>query len=130
MNRIEQELELLRQFFPGLEYRAEGHWVLLPWYGVPTEAGWTQSEVAVAFQIPAGVPGQPPYGFYVRQPLEHRTGGAPQHAAPATETVLWTGTWMKFSWSPSEWVPTSDVRNGSNLLQFAISFADRLREGV
>ena len=89
-----------------------------------------QSEVAVAFQIPNGIPAEAPYGYYVKQPLEHRTGGAPQHAAPAAESVPWTGPWLKFSWSPSAWAPTSEVRKGSNALQFALSFADRLREGV
>lgn len=130
MSRIEQELELLRQFYPDLEYRGEGHWVLLPRYGVPSEGRWKQSEVAVAFQIPVGIPGQPPYGFYVRQPIEHQTGGAALNATPATELVPWTGPWLKFSWSPGAWAPTNEVGSGSNVLQFAISFADRLREGV
>jgi len=130
VSRFDAELELLRSFYPNLEYRAEGHWVLLPRYGVPTEGQWTTSEVAVAFQMPVGLPGQAPYGFYVTPALVHSTGTAPQHAAAANEAVPWAGAWIKFSWSPESWQPTADMRSGSNMLQFAISVADRLRQGV
>lgn len=130
MTRAEAELELLRQFFPNLEYRAEGHWVLLPRYGVPPEGGWIQTEVRAAFQMPAGLPGQAPYGFYISPNVTQSSGTAAQNTTPASEPVPWPGPWTKFSWSPESWQPGASVVAGSNMLQFAISIADRLKQGV
>jgi hypothetical protein len=41
----------------------------------------------------------------------------------------WGDDWGQYSWSPVAWVPKEDVSAGANMLKFARSFADRLREG-
>lgn len=127
--RIEQELELLRQFFPDLVYRGEGHWVLLPRFRVPQEGGWLASEVAVAFQFPAGYPAQKPYGFHVSPPLVLTNSATVRNATPSVEPP-WAGPWMKFSWDAPAWRPTQDVERGSNMLNYALTFTDRLKEGA
>lgn len=122
---VEQELELIRSFFPDLEYLEWNgqHWIRIPKYPVP--AGWSQTEVELACHIPAEA-GQPPYGFWVRPPLALESGAEITNCTVAA--TAWGSDWMQFSWSPVEWKPKADVRLGDNMLNFVRSFADRLRE--
>lgn len=130
--RLEQELALLGSAYPDLEYRlVEGaHWVRIPAYPLP--AGWAQwgtaiSEAEIAFQIPSQA-GQAPYAFYVRPAFTLAAGGTPSNYTP-TATTPWGGDFAQFSWSPNEpWIPKADIRAGANMLNFARSFAERLRE--
>jgi Prokaryotic E2 family E len=125
--RLEHELELLRTVYPDLEYRSvEGeHWVRIPAYRVPE--GWSNREVEVAFQIP-GQAGQAPYALYVRPALRLAGGGSPSNYTP-TATTPWGDDFAQFSWSPvGPWLPKTDIRAGANMLNFARSFADRLKE--
>lgn len=73
--RIDKELELLGQHFPHLEYRADGQWVRIPAYPLPS--GWTPQVPDVVFQIPTAFPGTPPYGFYStsRAPVQWTDAG-------------------------------------------------------
>ena len=49
---------------------------------------------------------------------------APTQPVPVTD-----GDFAQFSWSPLEpWQPKADIRAGANMLNFARSFADRLKE--
>lgn len=128
IERVHEELELLRTVYPDLEYRGDGdeHWVRLPSYSVPE--GWSHPEVEVAFQIPPSV-GQAPYAFRVRPGLQLDTGAQiNNYTYPVT--TPWGEDWGQFSWSPSTWVPTEDIRTGANMLHFVRSFAERLREGA
>lgn len=130
--RLEQELALLGSAYPDLEYRVvDGvHWVRIPAYTVPS--GWAHqgnavAEAEIAFQIPTQA-GQAPYAFYVRPPLTLAAGGTPSNYT-ATATTPWGSDFAQFSWSPNEpWVPKADIRTGANMLNFARSFAERLRE--
>jgi hypothetical protein len=126
--RVQEELELLRTAYPDLEYREEGsvHWVRIPSYPVPK--GWSQTEVEVCFQIPSS-PGQAPYAFRVRPEMQLAEGGSPGNYTYPVSTP-WGNDWGQFSWSPTNWVPKEDIRAGANMLDFAHSFADRLREGA
>jgi hypothetical protein len=126
VERLEQELELLRTAYPDLEHRpVDGaHWVRIPSYPVPE--GWSHPTVEVAFQIPAQA-GQAPYAFCVRPALCLAGGGMPSNYSPTAATP-WGGDWTQFSWSPLQWVPKADIRAGANMLNFARSFADRLAE--
>ena len=127
--RIEQELELLRRRYADVDYREVGDWVRI--HPVPTAAGWSQPEISVAFQIPQGYPGTPPYGFYVPRGLNY--GGAqPQSYQDLAGTQPpFEGEWGMFSWAhDSGWRATGDVVGGSNLLNWTMSFADRFREGA
>lgn len=126
--RVQEEVSLLRTAYPHLEHREEGgvHSVRIPSYPVPE--GWCRSEVEVCFQIPPS-PGQAPYAFRVRPGLQLAGGGPPgNYSYPVT--TPWGDDWGQFSWSPETWVPKDDIRAGANMLNFARSFADRLREGA
>jgi hypothetical protein len=128
--RLEQELELLRRHFPTLEYVAEGHWIRLP--GQPLPPGlWNERQVDICFQVPPGHPGQKPYGFYVRPQPTLANGAAILNTTQSSEPPFpGAGAWLKFSWDVPEWNATSDIRSGSNLLNYALTFQDRLTEGA
>lgn len=125
--RIEAELDLLREIWTDLEYQGAGRWVLLPNYGTPDTC--VQSQVAVCFQIKPGHPGDPPYAFYVRAPISPKGGGEFQRSTRSNDPPF-SGEWVKFSWNPEGWRATADLRTGSNLLNFARSFRNRLAEGA
>jgi hypothetical protein len=128
-DRIDQELELLRSVSPSLDYSSEGRWVRLRRFPVPPEGGWKTAEVAVVFQFPTGYPGQKPYGFHVSPVLELKSGAGTQNVTLSTEPP-WNGPWLKFSWDMPEWAPAEEVRIGSNMLDFVLTFVDRLRQGA
>jgi hypothetical protein len=126
--RIEQELELLRGWWTDLEYQADARWVLLGGYGVPPGI-WSEDMVDIAFQIPAHLPAEAPYGFYVRPCLTLATGVTPSnYTYPSAEPPFGDGPWGKFSWAPVVWQPKAEARDGDNIVRFASSIADRLRE--
>lgn len=126
--RIEEELALLRCWFGDtLEYVPDGHWVRLKPYRIASTL-WTPADVEVAFQIPAGIPGQAPYAFHIRPQLALTDGRQIQnYSYPAT--TPWGQDWGTFSWQLDPWQPGARVEDGSNVLAFARSFADRFQEG-
>jgi len=125
--RIEAELSLLRGWFGSdLEHLPDSNWVCVRTYEIPSEV-WTPRVVAVSFQIPTGIPGEQPYGFYVSPGIE--AGGATIGNYEYPVATGFGADWGKFSWSPIEWTPTAEMADGSNMLDFARSFADRFREG-
>jgi len=126
--RVELELALLREIHPDLEWRPDVHWVRLPAYQLPDQV-WSAQVVQLAFQIPQNLPGQAPYGFWVRPGLSLKSGGTISNYSYPVTTPFGEG-WGQFSWSPEEWRPAASVRAGTNMLDFVRSFADRLREGA
>lgn len=132
IERLEKEMELLRTYDGEIEFREEGQWMLIRGFSAPTEPVWTPAIFDVCFQIPAGYPGAPPYGFYV--PRGIRCAGNPPHGnynATPPSSPPFEGEWGFFSWShDSSWRPTTDLQTGSNLSNFVHSFTDRLRQGV
>lgn len=126
--RCAAELELLRQLWPALEFLGEGLWVRIPAYSVPCDQ-WDAEVVEVAFQIPAGLPGQAPYAFYVRPMLALKSGATVNNYTRDATTGFGSG-WGLFSWQLEPWTPTDDIASGTNMVNFALSFAERLREGA
>lgn len=120
---------MLRTWYPELEYGAEGRWVRIPRHSLPTGIWAIEGPVEVCFQIPDQLPGQAPYGFYVRPELTLVGGQRPNNYEYPAQTP-YGGGWGKFSWSPESWQPAPDAAAGSNLLDFARSFATRLKEGA
>jgi hypothetical protein len=127
--RIEQELSLLRRHYAEVEYRPEGRWVRI--WPVATGPGWNLDPIPVSFQIPAGFPGTPPYGFFVPSGLTHQ-GAQPQSYESRTATQPpFERDWGMFSWAhDGSWRATSSVVNGSNLFNWTRSFRDRFAEGA
>jgi len=74
-DRIAQELALLREFYPALEYREAGHWVRIPQYTLPPSGEWTQVDVTIAFQLPGELPAVQPYAFWVMPVLTLQNSG-------------------------------------------------------
>jgi hypothetical protein len=126
-SRVDVELALLREEWPGLTYELTGQWVLLPCYPLPE--GWSKSSAPVAFQIPLGPPGTPPYAFYLDGAVAYG-GQQPGNYAATAAGVPFPGTWGVFSWAPEGWPWAEDPANGANMSSFARSFADRFAEGV
>lgn len=127
--RIEQELALLRQHYAEVDFVPEGMWIRIS--PVRTGPGWGMDPVSVAFQVPTGFPGAPPYGFYVPVGLTHN-GNPPQsyNNQPPTRPPF-EGEWGMFSWAhDAGWRATSDIVTGSNLFNWSLSFRDRFREGA
>lgn len=127
--RIGQELELLRRRFSNLEYREDGRWIRVAEYPLPE--GWNRPATDVAFQIPVGYPGTPPYGIYVPSGLLFQGARPDNYTEPASAQPPFGGTWGIFSWTPEDgqWNPTVDLVTGRNLLNWIIGVADRFREG-
>ena len=129
--RIDKELALLRQHFPNLEYRADGQWVRVPSYPLPE--GWTPSSPDVAFQIPIGFPGAPPYGFYVPSGIQFRGKQPLNYKDPSSVQPPFGGSWGLFSWSTvdGQWRATAepDPARGYTLVAWVKGFAVRFAEG-
>ena len=132
MNRVGEELALVRSVFPDAEHREEGgaHWVRIPEYPLPTGVFKQGGSTDLAFRIPTQ-PGEAPYGFWVRPGLALASGAALNNYSYPTATP-WGADWGQFSWSPEGgiWIPKTDIRAGANMLNFVRSFADRLKEGA
>lgn len=128
-DRIEAELELILQRFPAAEYRAEGRWLRIPQYPLPP--GWNRAETDVACQIPAAYPGTPPYGIYVPSGIAFDGTGPANYQDRADNQPPFGGEWGVFSWQPmdNEWRATTNIHEGSNLMNWVLGFAGRFREG-
>ena len=125
--RIEKELALLRQRYPDLEYK--DRWVRIPSYPLPE--GWNRTSTDVAFEIPVGYPGTPPYGIYTPAGLLFKGEKPDRYTEPSQTQPPFSGSWGIFSWQPDngQWKPTADPITGSNLLNWVIGFGNRFREG-
>jgi hypothetical protein len=125
--RIQRELELLRRYYPDLEYVENGQWVLLRRYPLPTP--WKPNDIPTCFQIPAAYPGTAPYGFYVPADLKH-DGNPPDNSTIPNNPPPFGGQWRMLSWAPQDdWRPTNDIETGSNLWGWCRGFTERFRSG-
>jgi hypothetical protein len=126
--RIDAEVNLVKARFPDLIYKQELGWVYIPKYGA--FKGWQPTPMPVAFQINPSHPGAAPYGFYTPNKTRYE-GSVPQnYTEPAATSVPFEGKWSFFSWSSENWRPAAEIHAGSNLFNWVLSFAQRLRGGV
>jgi len=130
MNRLDQELALVRTAFPAAELDPhEGvNWVRIPAYPLPPGIYRQGDELELlAFRIPSQA-GEAPYGFWVHPGLELCSGEPLGNYTYPTATP-WGESWGQFSWSPQgSWVPKAEIRSGANMLDFVRTFAVRLEE--
>lgn len=128
--RIDKEIEMLCQRYPKLEFIEDGYWVRIPSY--PLLQGWNRFSTEIAFQIPMGYPGTPPYGIYALAGLLFNESKPQNYTEPAPNQPPFSGLWGIFSWSPAngQWHPTADIITGFNLINWVIGFATRFREGL
>lgn len=126
-DRAWEEARLVASAFPDLEVRPTDGWARIPRYPVPDEH-WTVADAEIAFRFPEGLPGQAPYGLWVRPPLALKSGGTVQNVTMTT--TPFGGEWMQFSWHVDPWRPGATAGDGDNVLHFVRSFARRLAEGA
>jgi len=105
-------------------------WIKIPGYNFPASI-WNRQTDTVCFEVPIGFPGQAPYAFYVTAGLRLlSTGGVPENYQEGVTTPF-SGSWGRLSWAhDGTWRPTADLSSGSNLTNFVLTFADRLREAI
>jgi hypothetical protein len=121
------ELDLLRSFWPDLEYEESGSWVLKRNYLLPD--GWSHPQVDLAFRIPPNLPAEQPYGFWVRNGLQLASGGLiGNYQFPSEPVPFSSDQWGKFSWSPEHWRPGTAPGLGDGMVHFVESFRRRLEE--
>jgi hypothetical protein len=124
--RVEAEIALLKGRFPELEIRPD-LWCRFPEYRLAAGI-WNVEVVELAFRIPAQLPGEQPYAFWVRPPLTLAAGGTPRNYTPNVTIDLGAG-WGQFSWAPEVWAPSPTIETitlGTNMVNFVESFAVRL----
>jgi hypothetical protein len=121
--RMAQELELLRTGFPKAELR-EDLWARIPAYPID-KVIWGRSRIEVAFRFV--LPGQLPYGFWVRPGLALPSEVAIQSYGYPVDTPFGPG-WGQFSWTPDNWSTGDNPKVAGNMLRWALSFAQRLAE--
>jgi hypothetical protein len=128
-DRLQAELDLLRQVFPEIEYR-DG-WFRIPAF--PLSAGWNQTSTELAFQVSDGFPGTPPYGIYVPVGLLFN-GSQPNNYNPQpSNRPPFDGTWGILSWQVQDavdWHVGITPEHGANLLQWVRGCAQRFAEGA
>ena len=126
--RMQDELNLLRQRFSSVEYRQEGRWFLIPSYPLPQ--GWNRETTDVAFQVDAGYPVTQLYGIYVPAGLRFQ-GVVPDNYTEPVDNPPFEGAWGLFSWYPDgdSWRPSDDIHKGTNLLDWVRGFKRRFDEG-
>jgi hypothetical protein len=122
------ELGRLRTNWPQLRYDAGGHWVLIPGYHVPE--GWNQDTIELAVRIPENLPGQEPYGFWVRGGILLADGRTPSNYTFPSESLPFEppAQWGQFSWSLDGWAPGSHPGAGTGMVHFVQSIYHRLEE--
>jgi hypothetical protein len=125
--RISNELKLLRQYYPQVEYREHRgmHWFLLTDYKTPEP--WKPEKIQIAFAVTQGHPNAEPYGFFV--PAELNLNGRPPSEHSPSNVSPFEGNWRFLSWRPKRWRPSADLLTGDNLWGWARGFAYRLKEG-
>lgn len=123
--RLESEIDTLRQRYGELEVGPEHAWVVIKRFALP--AGWSHPETALLVLIPPGYPVTPPDSFYVDNELRLAGGGEPGNA-PAGQAQLGR-LWRMFSWHLDDaWSPDPDPRHPDNLLTFLAVAEARLSE--
>lgn len=126
--RIQQELALLRQYYPDIEVLEHSGmvWARIHRYKLPQNSRWSSEETAVAFNFQVGYPGTAPYGIYVPSNLAH--AGNTSFLTGAQFPPPFEGSWSMLSWAPENWQPGADLVKGANMLHFVRSFSERFKE--
>lgn len=129
-DRISEEIQLLKKYYPDLEYDVNNNCIKIPNYSIPKDMSWNMESVDICFFIPIGYPGSPPYGFFVSEGLNFNNQPLNNTNINPSIKPQFAGNWILVSWShDNNWRPNADIRKGSNLLNFVRTFADRFKDG-
>lgn len=131
--RIAEELELLLAAHADAQHAEMGgeDWFLVPRFSFPS--GWRVGDTAlkvgpVAFNLNAGYPTNPPYGFVA--PAGTNFQGSPPGNPGSPVNPPFPGPWQHFSWAPETWVGGPTAREGANVLDWIRGIKVRLMEGA
>ncbi len=124
--RLASEFNHLKGHFTNAKQKES--WFLIPNYPLPE--GWSLQHADMAFRVISSYPGTPPYGFFVPAGLRFKDTLPCNYQEAIKDVPPFEGAWGMFSWTPEDWRSSDDVAAGYNLLNFALSFAVRLREGA
>lgn len=125
-DRIQAELEILREIYGDVQAGPDGDWVLINGYKLPP--GWNKEQIKLLILIPPGYPTTPPDNFYVNNELRLANGSVP--GSTTCDKQIQGKPWLQFSYhveSPS-WSPHADILKGHNLLTFMRGVEERLCE--
>lgn len=118
--RVKEEVDLLKEKYPNLQYDEELNWILIPEYQLPGRfnKGMTQ----LLWVIPPGYPQTAPDNFFVDGDLRLKDGGNPPsfnaNSNSSSGPAPVSGNWGWFSWHPQQWRPAAEILKGDNLLTF------------
>lgn len=124
--RLQAEIEFLRDEYPDIQHGQDFGWVLLPSFPLPP--GWSRDRARLLIIIPAGYPQVPPDNFYVETGLRTANGDSP---ANYTDCVQQIGeSWGQFSYhaDAATWTPRADPRQPDNLTRYVTMTRKRLSE--
>lgn len=124
--RLINELQHLQGHFKNAEQHE--NWFLLPDHPLPE--GWSLKTANIAFRVLPGYPATPPYGFFVPNGLRYEGAFPGNYQEGVADVPPFEGQWAMFSWAPQEWKSSDSIAAGFNLLNFALSFTVRLKEGA
>ncbi len=131
--RIQQELDLLRKYYPDIKHKEDGgeDWFQIPAYPFPE--GWRIgqtpiSHAPITFKVVAGHPSAAPYAFAAPAGINFK--GTPPRNAKDGFITPFGDKYVLFSWAPAQWCASGDINKGQNLVHWTRSFAQRLKEGA
>jgi hypothetical protein len=125
LERLMQEVALLKNKYPGLIHGQNYDWVMIPDFILPE--GYDRKSTKLMFLIPSTYPYTGPDCFYVDVGLRLANGNMPSNYNEEMQVPV-GGQWGYFSWHPEVWGPADDIQKGDNLLTFIKVVNVRLRE--
>jgi hypothetical protein len=118
--RVQQEINLLKEEYPGLQYGQGLDWVLLPQYVLPLL--YNIEQTPLLWLIPPGYPQTGPDDFFTDGDLRLKNGINPPsfNLGPNSSSGVAPipGNWGWFSWHPENWLPATTIEKGDNLFTF------------
>ena len=123
--RIAQEIALLKERYPDLEYGQNYDWIIIPDFPLPE--GYNRTATKLLFLIPNTYPHTAPDCFYVETGLRLANGNLPSNYNEEMSVPI-PGPWGYFSWHPEIWQARDEIQKGDNLLSFIRVVNFRLRE--
>ena len=132
IERLKEELNLIRKYIPNVILSPCKKWIYIPHYKLPKGRNWNMAEISICINIPNGFPGAMPYGIYVPTDLRCNNQLPGSFQPNANNKPPLQGNWGMLSWSPApgQWKPSAEISKGSNLYNFIMTFKDRFNEGA
>src|SRR5258708_30258954 len=128
VERMRQEVELLRQKYGDVESDAGVTWIRV--LSFPLPPGWSKPLCQLIVTVRAGYPVTPPDNFDLEHGVSLMSGAQPGNSSPGQ--TLNGSTWTIFSYhvEPGTWRPSSEIGRGHNMLTYFQGIDTRLREAT